>query len=233
MGGLRMAPAARTLAACRARGVRLLAAGDRLRVEAPRGVLDDGLRSAIRAHRDALLAMVRDGGASPAPDSAFGAAKDSPAYRLELAWRKGLARARAGFREEGLDPLPGQVAACAVLETAVEEGRSLAAAPPDRLSELLRRAYAGDCWAQLRCEALAGRALVEALDAQAEGATAPASQTAEALLQECRQRGVRLWLSGTNLRTDPGPCHLPARLFERIVARQEELREALSAEGRA
>lgn len=170
---------------------------------------------------------------SSAADSALSAARGSPAHRLEQHWRAAWERARDGFRRQGLDPLPGRVAACAGLELAVEEGRNLSGAGPEQLRRLLADAYSGDLRAQLRCEALAGRQLVEALAAQGTREAGPPADSAEALLQECRRRGVKLWLDGDDLRTDPGPTRIPPRLFERIAARQDELREALRAAGRA
>ena len=51
--------AAALLAALQTRGVRLAAVGDRLRVEAPRGVLTAADRAALAAHKAALLALLR------------------------------------------------------------------------------------------------------------------------------------------------------------------------------
>lgn len=50
--------AADVLATCRARGVALTARDDRLRFAAPPGVVDDGLRELLAAHKLELLALV-------------------------------------------------------------------------------------------------------------------------------------------------------------------------------
>jgi amino acid adenylation domain-containing protein len=87
MSALATLPPDALLAHAQARGIALRAEDGRLRFQAPPGALDDELRSALAASRDALLGLV----AAPAPDApplapAPAETRDLPAFGQQRLW---------------------------------------------------------------------------------------------------------------------------------------------------
>ena len=127
---------AEILAELERRGARVqVIEGSRLWV-APRAVLDDEIRQAIRAHRDELVAALRPTGIQ----------EPSPYELLCLDRRDAIERAQAGFAENGITPDLDLLEATVRLELKTVEWRRMDAAhfpQASRLLELLGAVYAG------------------------------------------------------------------------------------------
>ena len=91
---------ARLLTALRARGVRLEAAGNRLRWQAPHGVVTDDDLVALRAAKPVLLKILA-------------IEAEPPIAQLERDWRAVYARARELVTAAGMDSDPAEIEATA------------------------------------------------------------------------------------------------------------------------